>query len=410
MTITAGTAARALGSGSDEPIPLVDLPLQHAVIADEILPELTALMARGGFVGGPEVSAFEADYARFVGVRHCIGVGNGTDALEFALRAAGVGPGDEVVLPANTFVASAGAVVRSGATPVFVDCDPEFLLIDPDRIASAIGPRCRAVMPVHLYGQAAPVEAIREITDPAGVSVIEDAAQSQGARRHGRAAGRLGLAAGTSFYPGKNLGAYGDAGAVLTDDDEIARRVRRLANHGSEKKYEHPEIGFNSRLDALQAVVLRAKLRRLEAWNGARVEAAARYDGLLAGLDRVERPRVALGNDPVWHLYVIRVPHRDAVLQGLTEAGIGAGIHYPLPVPLLPAYAGLGHQQGDFPAAEAAAARIISLPLYPGISRQQQERVVSVLADVLDNVGRRRGAATGHRNGSIATSMIGRKP
>jgi dTDP-4-amino-4,6-dideoxygalactose transaminase len=305
-------------------------------------------------------------------------VANGTDALELALRARGIGRGDEVIVPANTFVATAEAISRAGARPVLVDCDADHLLIDPARVAERVGSLTKAVMAVHLYGQMAPVEALAAAL-PEGVAVIEDAAQSQGATRHGRRSGSVGIVAGTSFYPGKNLGAYGDAGAVLTDDPGTADAVRALRSHGGTRKYRHDLVGMNSRLDSLQAVVLRAKLARLAGWNDQRRAAARRYDELLVGQVGIGLPVTMAGNEHVWHLYVVRVARRDRVLARLNAAGIGAGIHYPQPLHLLGAYAELGHGPGDFPVAEAAAAGILSLPLFPGISDAQQQRVAAEL-------------------------------
>jgi dTDP-4-amino-4,6-dideoxygalactose transaminase len=359
-------------------IPLVDLAAQHRQVADEVAEGWAEVLERTAFVGGPAVAAFERAYADYIGVAHCVGVGSGTDAIELALRAAGVGQGDECVLPANTFIATAEAVVRAGARPVLVDCEPDTGLINPAAVADAIGPRTRAVLPVHLYGQAAAVEKL-----PQGLVVIEDAAQSQGARRHGRAAGTLGSAAATSFYPGKNLGAYGDAGAVLTDDEDLARAIGLLRDHGSPRRYEHSVLGFNSRLDTLQAVVLSAKLKRLDGWNEDRRKAAERYHELLAGVPGVVRPVVAEGNDPVWHLYVVLVPERDRVLAALHEAGIGAGIHYPTPIHLTGAFADLGHRAGAFPNSELRAERQLSLPIFPEITAAQQERVVEALAEAV---------------------------
>ncbi|OLE25847.1 MAG: erythromycin biosynthesis sensory transduction protein eryC1 [Actinobacteria bacterium 13_1_20CM_3_71_11] len=360
-------------------IPLVDLQAAHVEVAEEIELGFKRILANTAFIGGDEVAAFEREFAAFSGVAHCVGVANGTDALELALRAAGVRAGDEVILPANTFIATAEAVARVGARVVLVDMDPATYLIDVDAALAAVTPATRAVVPVHLYGQLAPVERLTEALAGTPVTVVEDAAQCQGATRHGRGAGSWGIAA-TSFYPGKNLGAYGDAGAVLSTDPEVATTVRMLANHGGLAKYEHQVIGCNSRLDGLQAVVLRAKLARLAGGNAARRAATARYDALLGSLD-VVRPAVLPGNEPVWHLYVIQVPaRRDEVLATLNRAGIGAGIHYPVPVHLTPAFAGLGYRPGDFPHAEAAAQRILSLPLFPQIRAEQQERVVEVLA------------------------------
>lgn len=359
-------------------IPLVDLQAAHAEVADDVAVGFKRVLANTAFIGGEEVAGFEREYAEFAGVEHCVGLANGTDALELALRAVGVGPGDEAILPANTFIATAEAVARVGARVVLVDCDPSTYLIDTDAALAAITPRTKAILPVHLYGQHAPVEALL----PAGVPIVEDAAQSQGATRNG--ALFHGTIAATSFYPGKNLGAYGDAGAVVTNDADLAKTVRTLSQHGGLKKYEHELIGVNSRLDALQAVVLRAKLPRLANWNALRRAAAQRYDELLSTVD-VVRPVAAEGNEPVWHLYVVRVPadRRDAIVSELNAAGVGAGIHYPFPVHLTPAFAGLGLHRGAFPHAEKAAGEILSLPIYPQITPEQQERVVSALVTAL---------------------------
>jgi dTDP-4-amino-4,6-dideoxygalactose transaminase len=365
------------------PIPLVDLSAQHAAVADEVAEGWQEVLARTAFIGGPQVATFEREYAEFIRVPHCVAVANGTDAIEIALRALGVGYGDECILPANTFIATAEAVCRAGATPVLVDCaDDETYLIDAGAVEAAVTPRTAAIIPVHLYGQAAPVERLLPLARRIGAWVVEDAAQSQGARRNGTSAGALGDAAATSFYPGKNLGAYGDAGAVLTGSADVAARMRMIRDHGSPRKYEHEVIGVNSRLDTLQAVVLSAKLRRLDAWNAARRAAAARYDELLSGCDAV-RPRTLEGNEHVWHLYTVRVPDRDRVLKELHAAGIGAGIHYPVPIHLTTAFAGLGYAQGTFPVAERTARDLLSLPLFPEITAAQQERVVSVLMSVL---------------------------
>ena len=277
-------------------VPFVDLGAQQEEVAAEVEIGLKDVFAQASFIGGPAVAEFERAYARFLGAGNCVGVANGTDALELALRASGVTAGAEVILPANTFIATAEAVSRIGAVPVLVDVDPEYLLIDPERVAEAVTPRTRAIMPVHLFGQTAFVERLAPVAAACGAVIVEDAAQAQGASRHGRFAGTLGLAAGTSFYPGKNLGAAGDAGAVVTDDDDVAARVRMLGAHGSERKYQHDAIGMNSRLDTIQAVVLNAKLRRLARWNDRRRQAAARYQDMLAGLPGVALPRTAPGN------------------------------------------------------------------------------------------------------------------
>jgi dTDP-4-amino-4,6-dideoxygalactose transaminase len=356
-------------------VPLVDLAAQHAEVAAEVEIGLAEVFATTAFIGGKAVAEFELGYAEATDVAYCIGVANGTDALELALRGAGVSVGGEVILPANTFIATAEAVSRIGAIPVLVDVDPDQLLIDPSAVAAAVTGRTQAIVPVHLFGQVAPVEQLLGH----GVPVVEDAAQSQGAVRNGRTAGSLGADAGTSFYPGKNLGAAGDAGAVTTRDPDIAERVRLLANHGSSRKYVHDVVGMNSRLDTVQAVVLNAKLARLPHWNDLRRTAAARYHALLADVPGVGVPSSAVGNLDVWHLYVVRVSDRDRVLGELNEAGIGAGIHYPYPLHLTAAYAHLGYRLGAFPVAERAATEIVSLPLFPHISAEQQRYVVETL-------------------------------
>lgn len=386
-TREAGPEGRSTG-----PVPFVDLAAQQREVDDEVQAGLRRVFDSTAFIGGPDVGLFEQEYAAFTGVSRCVGVGNGTDSLELALRAAGVDPGDEVIVPANTFIATAEAVSRIGAVPVPVDVDPHYLLIDPDAAVAALTDRTRAIMPVHLYGQTAFVEQLESAAARAGIVIIEDAAQAQGAARNGRRAGSLGHAAGTSFYPGKNLGAAGDAGAVVTDDVGLADRVRVLGEHGSPRKYRHTTVGMNSRLDTVQAVVLRAKLARLEHWNGLRRAAAQHYASLLAPLaaeGRVWLPAEAEGNHHVWHLYTIQVQDRDRVLEALGEAGIGAGVHYPVPVHLTGAYAPLGYARGAFPVTEAAADRLLSLPMFPHITPAQQERVVGVLAGSLSGPERR---------------------
>lgn len=361
-------------------IPLVDLSLQHREIQAEVREGFESLMESGQFVLGPAVEAFENEFAAYCGVDHCVGVANGTDALELGLRALEIGPGDEVILPVNTFVASALAVVRAGAKPVLVDCGEAAAGLDCSQVADRIGARTRAVMAVDLFGELADQEACETLAADAGIALVEDAAQAQGARRQGRMAGSFGALAGTSFYPGKNLGAYGDGGAVTTRSPEIAARIRRLRNYGSELKYEHPELGFNSRLDALQALVLSAKLRRLTSWNEARSRAACLYDEMLAPIEGVVLPPGSRDETHVWHIYAVRVAERDRVLAELHGAGVGAGIHYPNPIHRLGSFAFLGHRVGDFPRAESAAAEMISLPIFPGITTGQQERVASLLA------------------------------
>jgi dTDP-4-amino-4,6-dideoxygalactose transaminase len=360
-------------------IPFVDLQAQQAEVHEAVMADIDQVVRSGAFIGGEHVAAFEGEYAAHAGSSHCVGVANGTDALEIALRAGGVGSGGEVILPANTFVATAEAVVRAGATPVLVDVDPLHLLLDPDRLEAALTSRTRAVIAVHLFGQMAPMEKIREALNDRDILIVEDAAQSQGASRGGVRSGSWGTIAATSFYPGKNLGAGGDAGAITTDDEDLAARARLVANHGSERKYIHEVLGFNSRMDAVQAVLLRHKLRRLDVWNAMRQEAALRYSELLSDCEQVLLPQAMEGNEHVWHLYPIRIPERDEVLAALEKNGIGAGIHYPVPVHLTPAFHYLGHAPGSFPVSEAAAREMVSLPMFPHITPEQQSAVVEVV-------------------------------
>jgi len=365
-------------------VPFVDLAAQSAEIADQVAKGFEEVIAASAFINGRPVADFERAYAAFVEVRNCIGVANGTDALELALRGAGVTAGDEVIVQANTFIATAAAVVRLGARPVFVDMEPEHSLIDVEQVADAIGPRTRAIVPVHLYGQMAPMADLEALVrDRDDIVLVEDAAQAQGARQYDRAAGSIGVAAATSFYPGKNLGAYGDAGAVLTNDDAIAETVRKLHDHGSRVKYEHEIVGWNSRLDTLQAVVLAAKLERLPDWNVARRAAADRYRELLAAYDDIVVPTTAPGNEHVWHLYVVQVPERDEVMAALQAAGLEVGIHYPIPIHLQPAFAGYAGGRGTFPVAEAAADSILSLPMHPHLRPEQQEHVATLLGQAV---------------------------
>jgi len=364
-------------------IPLVDLGWQHRQIAEEVERGLAEVVASSSFIHGPQVSAFESAFAGFCEVEHCIGVASGTDALEMAVRALGIGPGDVIIVPANTFIATALAVLRAGASVKLVDCDPDTFLIDVSRISKAMEKSVKAIIPVHLFGQTAPMEELRGVADH--IQIIEDAAQSQGAQRLGKAAGSLGTIAATSFYPGKNIGAYGDAGAVLTNDADVAQRVRNLGNWGSPRKYHHPQIGFNSRLDTLQAVVLNAKLARLADWNRQRRAAADFYFELLESLPDVVPPVTLEGNEHVWHLFVIRVLARDRVLAQMHNDGVGVGVHYPIPIHLQGALGFLGHRVGDFPASEAAAGEMLSLPIFPGITSDQQVAVVESLTRAIES-------------------------
>ncbi|MBK4348516.1 DegT/DnrJ/EryC1/StrS family aminotransferase [Lacisediminihabitans changchengi] len=361
-------------------VPFLDLVSQQNEIADEVLPKWQQLFATSAFIGGQPVDDFESEFAAYCGVEHAVGVANGTDAIELALRAVGVEVGGEVILPANTFIATAEAVSRIGAIPVLVDVDPVHLLIDPDAVVAAITQRTQAIVPVHLYGQVAPVERILQLTAGSGIPVIEDNAQAQGSSSPVGRAGSLGTIAATSFYPGKNLGAAGDAGAVTTNDPELAHIVRSLGAHGSTTKYVHDRIGVNSRLDAIQAVVLSAKLRRLDDWNARRRAAAEYYWHLLSTVEGVTAPTPVAGTVPVWHLYVVQVDERERVLTELAEHGVSAAIHYPTPLHLTEAYSGLGLGRGSYRIAEDSSDRILSLPMFPHITRAQQEYVVEQLA------------------------------
>jgi dTDP-4-amino-4,6-dideoxygalactose transaminase len=362
-------------------IPLVDLKAQYRAYKDEIDAAVQDIIDNTSFIMGPKLKQFEDDFAAFCRVKHAIGTGSGTEALQMAFLALGIGSGDEVITTSHTFFATAEMLGHLGARPVFVDIDLSTYNIDPAKIEAAITPRTKALLPVHLYGQPAEMDPILEIAARHGLPVIEDAAQAHGAEYKGRRVGSMGRIACFSFYPGKNLGAYGDAGAVVTDDDELADKVRMLRDHGRREKYEHLMEGWPARMDTLQAAILRAKLPHLEEWNEARRRHAARYNELLADLD-VVRPYEPEHARAVYHLYVIRVDRRDEVWQGLRERGIGAGIHYPIPLHLQPAYEYLGYERGDLPLTEQAAEQVLSLPLYPELSEEQRQEVVGTLGEL----------------------------
>jgi len=388
-------------------VPFLDLQTPHAALRDELLAVVERALASGGFVGGREVDAFEREFAEFCGVRHCVGVGSGTDALRFALIAAGVRPGDTVVTVPNTFIATAEAISQAGARPLFVDVDEQTCTMDPGqlrRLLESAGPRdesgrvvsartgtpIAAVVPVHLFGQMADMDPILELAAEFNLTVVEDACQAHGAEyfsaRSGRwmKAGSMGRAAAFSFYPGKNLGACGEAGAVTTDSDDIARACRMIRDHGQSQKYQHEIVGYNGRLDAIQAGFLRVKLGRLAEWNEARRRHARSYERLLrdAG-DRVVLPHTPSWSRPVFHLYVVRVAERERVQRCLSAAGIGTGIHYPIPIHLSTAYEDLVYTRGDFPIAERQALEVLSLPMFAELTIEAQERVASELVDAV---------------------------
>jgi dTDP-4-amino-4,6-dideoxygalactose transaminase len=359
-------------------IPQFDLTRQYAVLEPEVEAALRRVLRSGRFILGPEGRAFEEACQATLGVAHAVGVASGSDALRLVLRALGVGPDAEVVTAAFSFVASATAVLEVGARPVFADVDPATLTLDPDHADAAVTPRTRAILAVHLYGLPAPMGPLRAVAERHGVPLVEDAAQAFGAALGGRPAGGLGAAAAFSFYPTKNLGACGDAGLVTTDDADLAARVRLLRNHGDAGKYEHVALGWTSRLDELQAALLRAKLRHLPEWNAARRRIAVRYGAGLAGCP-VALPTEPPGAHHVFHQYTIRTPRRDALARHLAEAGIGTACHYPLPIPAQPLFRALGHDGAAYPAAAAAAREVLSLPCFPELTDEEVDTVVAAV-------------------------------
>ena len=361
-------------------VPFVDLVTSCRSIGPEVMEAMRRVVERGVFVLGSEVAALEAEFAAYCEVDHGVGVDSGTSALELALRAFDGGPGDEVVTAANTFIATVFAIRYTGARPVLVDVDPHRYTLDPAALERAITPRTKAVLPVHLYGQPADMDPILDVARRHRLAVIEDACQAHGARYRGRRAGSIGHAAAFSFYPSKNLGAFGDGGMVVTNDRAVAERLRGFRNYGQSRKYHHAYLGYNRRLDELQAAVLRVKLPHLDAWNAARRRAADWYDRALAVLP-VERPPRAADATHVFHLYVVRVHDRDAARAHLDRRGVRTGVHYPVPVHIQEACADLGHRRGDFPVTEAAAEEALSLPMYPELTEAQVGLVADSLAD-----------------------------
>ncbi len=352
-----------------QPVPLVDLVAQHDGIRRALGDAVRAVIDSGRFVLGRELVAFEQEFASYCGVEHCVGVGSGTDALILALRACGIAPGDEVITPSFTFIAGPFAIAAVGAVPVFVDVEEVTGTLDVDLVREAITPRTRAIVPVHLYGRCANLDRLAALATERGVLLIEDASQAHGARAHGRIAGSVGHVGCFSFYPSKNLGACGDAGAVVTDDAGIAARLRLLRNYGQSQKYRHEILGSNSRLDELQAAILRRKLTHLKSWNEARRRAATVYAALLDPMVRPPAPDDA--HEHVFHLYVVHAPRRDELRQLLAEQGIETGIHYPLPVHRQPAFQALPHVAGELPVTDRLAREVLSLPMFPTISGEQ---------------------------------------
>jgi dTDP-4-amino-4,6-dideoxygalactose transaminase len=360
-------------------VPFLDLGRSFDDIREDVLADVADALERAAFVNGPAVLEFEAAFARACGTEHCIGMSSGLDALRLALQASGVGPGDEVVVPAATFVATWEAVSQVGATPVPVDVSETDYCIDAGAAAAAFGERTRAIVPVHLYGQMADPAGLDKLASSDGPTVIEDACQAHGAARRGRRAGSVGTAAAFSFYPSKNLGAIGDAGALVTSDGALAERVRALREHGQRRKYEHTWIGWTARLDAIQAAVLLRKLPFLERWNDDRRRAATWYGQALEGMGDLVLPEVGEASIPVWHVYVVRTADPVGLGTFLRERGVETGRHYPEPIHLSEAYRALGHRPGAFPVAEALARECLSLPMFPGISEDQLERVARAI-------------------------------
>ncbi len=365
-------------------IPFLDIKKPYQELKAELDEAYYRVMESGWYVLGEEVEAFEAEFAAYCGAHYCIGVGNGLEALHLALRAWGIGPGDEVIVPSNTYIATWLAVTYAGARPVPVEPDPRTYNLDPNRVESKITGRTRAILPVHLYGQAADMDPLREIAARRGLRILEDAAQAQGAVYKNQKAGVLGDAAAFSFYPGKNLGALGDAGAVVTNDEELAQKVRLLRNYGSRIKYSNDIKGFNSRLDTLQAAFLRVKLKYLDNWNERRRRAAICYQEALADAAPLVLPYVLKDCEPIWHIFTVRHTHRDLLQKALSEAGIGTLIHYPIPPHLTQAYADLGWKLGDFPIAEELASTLLSLPMGPHLDDASVETICGVIREFLE--------------------------
>jgi dTDP-4-amino-4,6-dideoxygalactose transaminase len=382
-------------------VPFLDLKAQFKQIEHEVVPLVAEAMRKGAFIGGEHVSGFEKEFAEFCQSAFCVGVGSGTDALRFVLMAAGIGRGDEVITVPNTFIATTEAISQVGATPVFVDVDERTFTMDPGKLEEFLNQKCdydestnqpanrstnrsvRAIIPVHLYGQPADMDEILEIADRYKLLVIEDACQAHGAKYKDKTAGCMGTSGCFSFYPGKNLGAFGEAGAVVTHDEKLADKMRMIRDHGQQKKYHHEIEGYNGRLDAIQAGVLRIKLKRLKNWNLARREKAAYYNERLKEIPGIRIPFEADFATSVYHLYVILVDDRDGLQQFLAEKGISTGLHYPLPLHLQKAYTHFGYKKGDFPVSEQAADRLLSLPMFPELTTQQIDHVVNSIREFI---------------------------
>ena len=364
-------------------VPFLDLGAQYRSICGELAPALQHVFESTAFAGGPFVADFEKEFAAYCGCDFAIGVSSGTAALWLVMLGLGIGPGDEVITVPNTFIATAEAISFCGATPVFVDVDPQTYTMNPDLLESAITSCTKAIIPVHLYGQPADMDPIRAVAERYGLFVIEDACQAHGAQYKGRKAGSLADAGCFSFYPGKNLGAYGEAGAVTTNNPELAHTIRMLRDHGQTEKYKHALIGWNDRMDGLQGAILSVKLRHLDEWNEARRERARLYTEFLEDVQGIVVPQEAPYARHIYHIYAVRVPHRDRIIADLCGRGIGCGIHYPVPIHLQKAYEFLGYAEGCFPVAEQSAREVLSLPIYPELTLEQLETVAGTLESLV---------------------------
>jgi dTDP-4-amino-4,6-dideoxygalactose transaminase len=366
-------------------VPFLDIKEQNRRIWPELQQAINGVVEQAQFILGPAVERFEKAFAQYLGRKHCVGLNNGTSALHMALQACDVGPGDEVITTPHTWISTSWAVSYVGAKPVYVDIDPATYNINPALIERAITPRTKAILPVHLYGQACDMDALCRIAEKHNLVLIEDAAQAHGAMYNGRRIGSFGRIACFSFYPGKNLGAFGEGGAVATDDEQLAKRIRQLRDHAQAGRHHHVELGHNTRMEGIQGAVLEVKLRHLDEWNAARMKLAARYHGLLAGVPGIQLPAAPEQGRHVWHLFVVLVRgmDRDVLQKQLAERGVSTGVHYPTPVPLQPAYAYLGHKPGDFPVAEDVMRRCLSLPMCAEMAEEQVDWTVAAIKDVL---------------------------
>jgi dTDP-4-amino-4,6-dideoxygalactose transaminase len=366
-------------------VPFLDLKAQNESIASELRPALDAVIHDAQFILGPAVERFEKSFAAYLGASHCVGLNNGTSALHLALLACGVGPGDEVITTPHSWISTTWALSYVGARPVFVDIDPKTYNLDPAKVAAAITPKTKAILPVHLYGQSADLDPLLAIAKERNITLIEDAAQAHGAKYKGRRVGTLGKVGCFSFYPGKNLGAFGEGGAIVTNDASVADRIRRMRDHAQQGRHVHTELGFNMRMEGVQGAVLDVKLRHLDGWNAARARHAKRYQELLAGVPNLVLPEAKDPDGHVWHLYVVLVrgKDREQVRAALGERGIQTGVHYPTAIPLQPVYASLGYKASDFPVAVDVMSSCISLPMYPQLTTEQVERTAAALRECL---------------------------